>query len=90
MAADLCDVSLTVRSKSLLMLAGARMPRKPRPGAAAASPALAVLGHFGDDLSTDGKWAAIGGSLLFDTREREVSALRLPCSHSRWMGTSTA
>ena len=77
---DLCDVSLTVRSKSLLMLAGARMPRKPRPGmrGGGLSPALAVLGHFGDDLSApDGKWAAVGGSLLFDTREREVSALRL-------------
>ena len=51
---------------------------------------LAVLGHFGDDLSApDGKWAAIGGSLFFDARPGLRAASRPARTADGW-STSTA
>lgn len=75
---ELCDVSMMLRSSQLVVLGGVRLPR---PASFASrgsglSPGLAVMRHLGTP-STDGQWAALGGSLLFDAQEREVSALRL-------------
>ena len=69
---------MMLRSSQLVVLGGVRLPR---PASFASrgsglSPGLAVMRHLGTP-STDGQWAALGGSLLFDAQEREVSALRL-------------
>jgi len=75
---DLCDVSFALRSPQILVMGGLRMPRAPTPGVRAAglSPGVAVLRQFGDPTS-NGQWAAVGGSLLYDAREHEISAMRL-------------
>lgn len=76
---DLCDVSLTLRSPSILALGGLRLPRAPpRPGVQAPglSPSVAVMRLFGAPTA-DGQWAAIGGSLLYDASRSELSAMRL-------------
>lgn len=75
---ELSDVSMAVRSPQLLVLGGLRMPRAARPGVRAAglSPGVAVLRSFGDTTS-QGQWAAVGGSLLYDAGERQVSSMRL-------------
>ena len=58
-----------------------RVPRAAAPGVRGCglSPGVAVLRQLGSPRS-DHVWAAIGGSALFDTREREVSAMRLALS----------
>ena len=75
---DLCDVSLTLRGATGLVLAGVRAPRAQTRSmrGGGISPGVAVLRHIGDS-SAGGPWAAVGGSLLWDAREREISAMRL-------------
>jgi hypothetical protein len=41
------------------------------------APGVSFLRYLGDPTSDNGVFAAAGGSLLWDTREREVSAMRL-------------
>jgi len=74
---ELCDVSVTLRSPQMLVLGGLRLPRAQRPGARGAglSPGLAVLRQIGQPAQ--GQWAAVGGSLLWDSREQMVSSMRL-------------
>ncbi len=85
----LCDASVTLRSDQLMVLAGVRVPREPALGGrgAGVTPGLAVLRQVGS-LAGGGMWAAVGGSLLWDAREREVSSMRLalsarPSTHER-------
>lgn len=77
----LCDASVALRSSSLMVLAGVRMPRPSAPGVRGTglSPALAVLRQFGEPAG-GGRWAALGGSLRWDAREAEVAALRVALS----------
>ena len=97
---ELYDVSMTVRSSSLSVSGGVRMPRKMRPGEAGSglrgvpgsglSPGFAVLKHFGDDLTArHGKWAAVGGSVLLDAQKKEMAAMRFallaqPMADQQW------
>lgn len=92
---EMCDVSATVRSANLTLLAGLRMPRAARPGVrgSGVSPGIAVLRQFGSGATTgdttgSGQWAALGASVLFDTRSSEVSAMKLalaaqPAAHQQ-------
>lgn len=74
----MCDASLTLRSSNLMVLGGLRMPRPLRDGQAASglSGVVGVLRRFGAEDGSGDPWAAVGGSLLWDARERELSALR--------------
>jgi len=74
----LCDVSVTRRSAEWLVLGGVRLPRAPQPGVRGTglSPGLAVLRQIGAPTA-QGQWAAVGGSMLWDAREREFSSFRL-------------
>uniref|UniRef100_A0A7S3AST3 Uncharacterized protein n=1 Tax=Haptolina ericina TaxID=156174 RepID=A0A7S3AST3_9EUKA len=73
---DLGDASVAIRSSQFMLLGGLRMPRTQKLGrqGTGLSPAVAVLRQFGGE---DGKYTAIGGSLLWDARDHEVSAVRL-------------
>ena len=73
---ELCDVSMTLRSTHGMMLAGLRMPRTQSSSRRGLSPGVAVLRHIGEPTAK-GPWAAVGGAVLWDSREREVSAMRL-------------
>ena len=72
------DATVALRSSQLMVQGGLRMPRAPdgplNPGSGLTGH-VAVLRHFGDTSHT-GKWAAVGGSMLWDVRERELSSLR--------------
>uniref|UniRef100_A0A7S3W6S4 Uncharacterized protein n=1 Tax=Strombidinopsis acuminata TaxID=141414 RepID=A0A7S3W6S4_9SPIT len=75
---QMCDASLTLRSANLMVLGGLRMPR-PQQGllpATGLSGGVGVLRRFGAEEGSAGPWTAVGGSLLWDARERELSALR--------------
>lgn len=85
-----CDASLTLRSSNLMVLGGLRMPRPHTDGQSASglSGGVGVLRRFGAESGTAGRWAALGGSLLWDARERELAALRFavcaePASNQR-------
>lgn len=75
---QMCDASLTLRSANLMVLGGLRMPRSQqgRQSASGLSGGVGVLRRFGEEGGSDGRWTAVGGSLLWDARERELSALR--------------
>lgn len=75
---SLTDAAITLRSPQLLMTAGVRMPRAPQPGqrGASVSPGLGVIKQFGENTG-QGQWGAVGASVLWDAREREVAALRM-------------
>mmetsp|Transcript_26985 Transcript_26985/g.54268 ORF Transcript_26985/g.54268 Transcript_26985/m.54268 type:complete len:316 (-) Transcript_26985:626-1573(-) len=75
---DLCDVSVTLRSAELLVLGGFRLPRVGRSGirGTGISPGLAVMRQIGEPTA-QGQWAAVGGSLLWDARNHELSSMRL-------------
>jgi len=70
------DVSVAIRSSQFMLLGGLRMPRVQKPGqrACGLSPAVAVLRQFGEE---GGVTTAVGGSLLWDARDHEVSAVRM-------------
>jgi hypothetical protein len=76
---QMCDASLTLRSANLMVLGGLRMPRSQQDGqpCSGLSGGVGVLRRFGEEGGSDGRWTAVGGSLLWDARERELSALRL-------------
>jgi len=75
----LCDVSLALRHSHLMVLGGIKMPRS-RPPASGLSGGVGVLrrfgGHFGDASISQGEWAAIGGSMLWDSSKAELAAVR--------------
>ena len=79
--ADLCDLSVSVRSSNLMVLGGVKLPR----AGASAAPGIGVLRQFGDGTQ-QGRWAAVGGALSWDPRERQPAQLRVaacakPASH---------
>lgn len=75
---ELCDISLTLRSTRGLLLVGLRTPCARAAGLRGCGlcPCLAVLRHVGGP-TVQGPWAAAGGSLLWDARKCEVTAMRL-------------
>ncbi|KAL1503904.1 hypothetical protein AB1Y20_012366 [Prymnesium parvum] len=73
---DLGDVTLSLRSEQFQVLGGLRLPRAAVPSRRSSGPlpSVAVLRQMGDAF---GENTAVGGSLLWDAREREVAALKL-------------
>lgn len=78
---EMCDVSATVGRGPLLARVGVKMPRASQPGVRGTglSPGLGLMRMLGQPGS-DAQWAAVGGALLWDASEREVSAMRLALS----------
>lgn len=78
-APGLCDVSVALRSAGWMAFGGVKLPRPSSVGQQdgnGLSPGVAVLRQFGDASP----WLTAGGSLLFDTREQSVSAVRIALS----------
>mmetsp|Transcript_14413 Transcript_14413/g.32941 ORF Transcript_14413/g.32941 Transcript_14413/m.32941 type:complete len:310 (-) Transcript_14413:796-1725(-) len=73
------DVSLSLRSAPLMVLGGLRFPRQQHPGhpATGLSGGVGVLRTFQIPAISQDGFGALGGSILWDARERELAALRL-------------
>ena len=75
-APGMCDASVALRSAGWMALGGVKLPCASSVGQQdgnGLSPGVAVLRQFGNEL-------AAGGSLLFDTKEQSVSAVRIALS----------